>query len=204
MHDNYYAVRTFPNLWTSFLVGFSFARYSVGEATVSFKVFPGICHIQHNHIFTPPCRICDYTVCQYHRGRKGIFLSSILFILLLSSYEDDHFINCYMIQLFCTVIFSYTKVTYWHIWQLWIIATSLLSFKYIISNVTDFKSVGVRFVCSVKYISNPQIIFMGCKITFRKSSQFVFVFNSFFFGCVGIFYLTTYADLVQIIVSIYL
>lgn len=64
-------VHTFPNLCTSFLAGFSFARYSVGKATVSVKVFPGICHFQHNHIFAPPRRICDYSVCQYHSGREG-------------------------------------------------------------------------------------------------------------------------------------
>jgi hypothetical protein len=46
----------------------------VGKATVFVKVFPGICHFQHNHIFTPPRRICDYTVCQYHPGRKGKLL----------------------------------------------------------------------------------------------------------------------------------
>lgn len=53
-----------------FLTGVSFARHSLGKATVFVQVFLGICYIQHYHIFTSSRRICDYKS-QYHLGEKG-------------------------------------------------------------------------------------------------------------------------------------
>jgi len=89
---------------TFFLAGVSFARYSLGKATVFVKVFLGLCYIQHYHILTSSCWICD-NKCQYHLGKKGklTVLMQYLFccwILMELSY-----------LLFCAVLIGYSKYT---------------------------------------------------------------------------------------------